>query len=462
MSEAMDTELRERLIAVPAEPPAEWSADLRARLSTAWEAEDIDTDSNAVTVVSLATERHRRTRRLWLVAAATAVAAAAAAVAVFSVGDSKNVVETDVPPVGDDSSPATDVGPLLPSNGPLVVGDGSGAPQFVDGAGQALTSIRCDDPCAEGIDLLWQIANPDRWSPDHKQVAYGANYGLYVIDVESGTTRRIAGPCAGTDPLSFTMWDGTPTNPPGPGNPSWSPDGTRIMYECLGLHIVNLADDQDVLIADTCELSLGCSDAHAGDYYYISGQWSPDGRSIAVTLEDPPAHTSSLHIVDATTGSHRVAAAKGTAVGWGPDGRLVYWVGDRGPLTYVGDVMTYVRTDDELRSIDSNGNDTLIARAPHGDVAPDFAHIAYITDYHEGAAEGADVRVRELVSGADVLIKSGEPREHRYEGLAWSPDGTRLAVSSDEGVEIVDPDGSHRVALPEAEGGALAWLPPPT
>ena len=52
MSEAMDTELRGRLTAVPADPPTDWSADLRARLLTAWAAEESETDSNPVTVSS--------------------------------------------------------------------------------------------------------------------------------------------------------------------------------------------------------------------------------------------------------------------------------------------------------------------------------------------------------------------------------------------------------------------------
>ena len=60
-----------------------------------------------------------------------------------------------------------------------------------------------------------------------------------------------------------------------------------------------------------------------------------------------------------------------------------------------------------------------------GEVAPDLAHVAYITDYHEGAAEGADVRVRDLVSGADVLIERGERflLVHRRPPVASCDDG---------------------------------------
>jgi dipeptidyl aminopeptidase/acylaminoacyl peptidase len=224
-----------------------------------------------------------------------------------------------------------------------------------------------------------------------------------------------------------------------------------------------------------CELSgFGCGDQRtraaiepprdrAADYYYVDGRWSPDGRSVAVTLTDPPAWSSSLHVVDATTGAHRLVAAQGEAVTWAPDGRLVYWRGDRGPLTYIDGRLTYARTDDELRAIDAGGRDSLIARVPRGAVAPDLGHVVYITDYHEGRAEGRDVRVRDLITGADVLLERGDHAdEHRYDGVAWSPDGTRLAISSDEGLSIVDPDGSDRVTRPHTERGGLAWLPAPT
>src|SRR3954451_2878766 len=58
------------------------------------------------------------------------------------------------------------------------------------------------------------------WSPDHSKIAYAAGsgtmYGIWILDLRSGSQTEFVAPAAETD------------------RPSWSPDGTRIAYGSLG------------------------------------------------------------------------------------------------------------------------------------------------------------------------------------------------------------------------------------
>ncbi len=48
-------------------------------------------------------------------------------------------------------------------------------------------------------------------------------------------------------------------------------------------------------------------------------------------------------------------------------------------------------------------------------------------------------------------------RPVRY-GFTWSPDGTRLAVTSGEGISVLDSDGTVLSESADGGPGPLAWL----
>jgi hypothetical protein len=120
-------------------------------------------------------------------------------------------------------------------------------------------------------------------------------------------------------------------------NPSWAPDGTRIVMSGLkgGL------SDLFVYTLETKELQQLTADAFAD----LHPAWSPDGRSIALatdrfttTLGDLRFGALRVGLLDLSTGIIRpIRAGEGSDAGttkqispqWSPDGAAVYFISDR-------------------------------------------------------------------------------------------------------------------------------------
>jgi Tol biopolymer transport system component len=125
-----------------------------------------------------------------------------------------------------------------------------------------------------------------RWAPDgtrlvlplgtfqHPNKHTSLGTALVVLDTSGGAQHRI------------TAWD------LGAGNPDWSPDGQRIVFNSEGGHsrstYVVRPDGQGLrrLLAGGAALS------HLGDT--IAPAWSPDGKQIVFTME--PRRCGSLHV----------------------------------------------------------------------------------------------------------------------------------------------------------------------
>jgi Tol biopolymer transport system component len=261
------------------------------------------------------------------------------------------------------------------------------------------------------------------WSPDGSTLVYESGAGPADSDLRSyrtstGTFRRLTHH-AGLD-----------------ADPAWSPDGSRIAWTADrggGFSIWVMRRDG----TSVRRLTAGPADAHPA--------WSPDGRTIAFVR----AATRSLELVRSDgTGLRRIGGERAfdvsTAPAWSPDGRWLAIPGADGALYRVA------ASGHALRRLTPR-RPTMIAWRPAW--SPRGGHIAFL-NLAGGALEVVDAstaRVHVLARRSDALSTP-----------AWSPDGRFVAFADASGhLETVSRDGRARRVLTRgiSTDANPAWRP---
>ena len=170
------------------------------------------------------------------------------------------------------------------------------------------------------FDSLQYIHSAGAWDSSGRRFAFAAvgsgNPVLTIIDVETGGREEFPLPTLGEI-----------------YNPSWSPDGTRLVLSGLqgGL------SDLFVFTLSTRSLDRLIADPFAD----LHPAWSPDGKRIAFTtdrftssLDDLRFGALRVAVLELETGSIRLAAPeisryKQINPQWAPDGSHLYYVSDR-------------------------------------------------------------------------------------------------------------------------------------
>jgi WD40 repeat protein/predicted Ser/Thr protein kinase len=269
---------------------------------------------------------------------------------------------------------------------------------------------------SERFSFPWQY-RPIAWSPDEKYLATverfsSANIGVNIWDVTSGKRKTSLRGCPGSI-----------------GSISWSPDGK---YLAAG------NDRNTVMI---WEIASGdrLRSLHGHTAPVLSVDWNPDGVRLASGGDD-----ETIRIWNAQTAKILtvlvVPSGPVQKVDWHPDGKHLLATfrakADPNPIRVrIWDTTSGQETDDW--SIGFGG---------YAEFSPDGTRVAY----NDRPQCVRDLRTHETV-------KSRVPLSHGY--MTWSPDGSRLACTTDNG-PIVVWDAKTGDVVSSIVTNAEPWAPP--
>jgi WD40 repeat protein len=254
------------------------------------------------------------------------------------------------------------------------------------------------------------------WSPDGGQVA--ATVDGQSVRVIDRWTRQPVGPRTGYRVGAHAA--------------AWAPAGDRIACATQNGAVVFVPAANGMRDART--LRPGIPAAGVG--------WSPDGRRLATTSTNDPTVRLWDPVTETQVGQFSADAKSYRVVSWSRDGRFVA-----------------AATGDGVRVWEVAGGRVVALRSRHGGRidflawGPGPRLAAGSTSGRVTLWDAATGQVqRELFAGSQDWIR----------GLAWSPDGRRLAASPlGSGVHVWDPDSGEQVFVCETDGAVsdLAWSP---
>jgi Tol biopolymer transport system component len=240
----------------------------------------------------------------------------------------------------------------------------------------------------------------------------------------------------------------------GATRPVVSPDGSRLLVIGDGVSVISVDRPSEV-------------ERLSRPVAWMA--WGPDSRRLASLDIDPAKrlHLSVFGLDGSGDGRDLAASWPSTAAGydqhlrdfsWSPDGRRFAFIlstvvnkGPRGPYG-APRVELYVAPADGsgLKNLSAEKTSPL----PEGSLAwsPDGSRLA-VASARGIATVDSELRWTEIV----VPLHPSRTRQRP----AWSPDGTRLAWFSPDSIVTSDPDGGGQLELTRGRGGGVqpAWSP---
>jgi len=308
------------------------------------------------------------------------------------------------------------------------------------GAGTAVISVRSTDARYPSAATARITVNPAT-TPEGAIVFTFCDFdsgpcGLYAVDPDGSNGRMLTGDSE-LDPV-------------------WSPDGTSIAFRSgRGCNWATSTCHFDLYVMKADGSGVRGDGSGLRRLTTFSGldvrgmSWSPDGSRIVFAGAVLPTNLSSreaLYVVNADGSGLRllVSGPPGTSASspeWSPDGsRIAYNV-------VLGDTSA-------INIVHADGsNDIRISRpsASRGDLrprwSPDGKRIAFMRSWLDKAVDyGVQSQVFVMdADGSNVMPITPVSPEDSYP--VWSPDGTRLALISQQRLDIVNADGRGQATI---------------
>ena len=313
-----------------------------------------------------------------------------------------------------------------------------------------------------------------QWTPDGAQIVFSHRGGIYVVDSDGSSLRRIHGSDGENDISDYPnlspdsaklvylkyhcdrewlFWkecdweigtsaldgsrDRTLTDMDGDfgdmGSFSWSPDGIRIAFGYRGMIYTIAEDGSDFQPVPSIAGQPHSSDSGTVHERSLPLVWSMDGRRIAFVSRDIDGKPGELGFTMHTVGVDGSDLERFGAVSlpaWSPDGS---WMAFTSAALDEEDKGLYL---ERLYTVGPDGSDPReVIRLPDGlrwgsilAWSPDGSEI--LVGPFVASVDGSTLRVLPWPdTGADRSSDSnGKPLPHEYSLTSWSPDGSRIAI----------------------------------
>lgn len=285
---------------------------------------------------------------------------------------------------------------------------------------------------------IYGSAGSPAWSPDSKTIAFtskerdGSSDGseLYIVNVDG----------SGLERLTYRSGNN--------GSPTWSPVGRKLAF------VSSIQGNPEIYVLVDFRTRLQrLTDNRFAD---ITPNWSPDGARIAFVSNRNGDYEVYIMNADGSGVTQLTDDIRASNYGpaWSPDGSQVAYQSDDHE-TDGGHYDIFVINEDGSENVKLTSHDVIAIYRLNRALSwsPDGARIAYVSDLggryqvHIMNSDGTNqVRLNIEDCRSSAVAEGFEPHwTHDDAGLAWSPDGTMLALAClDSNLRLIDPsDGTH-------------------